>query len=108
MTKKTKSKKTKSKKTQNWFSRLFSGNTKNNVPLSKKKDIAKKWCKKQKMRISPNARGRCKIHQDLCKCVGDDGEYPINNRFRWKFGYNSIKYNKSSKCNKIYYKKMKV
>ena len=113
-------KSTKSKKTQNWFSRLFSGNTKNNVPLSKKKDIAKKWCKKQKYRGSPP--GRCEVHQDLCKCEDDGWFAPINNRFKWKFGLNSIKSNNSSKCNKklrngkrragcepkINYKKMKV
>jgi hypothetical protein len=114
-------KSTKSKKTQNWFSRLFSGNTKNNVPLSKKKDIAKKWCKKQKYRGSPP--GRCDVHQDLCVCEDDGSFPPINNRFKWKFGFNSIKYNKSAKCNKkwghgrrcggnvqptINYKKMKV
>ena len=121
--KKTKSKKTKSKKTQktqNWFTRLFSGNTKNNVPLSKKKDIAKKWCKKQKYN---GYIGDCSIHADLCKCDDDGWFAPINNRFKWKFGFNSIKYNKSAKCNKkwgqgrrcggnvqptINYKKMKV
>ena len=113
---------TKSKKRQNWFSRLFSGNTKNNnVPLSKKKDIAKKWCKNQKYRDSPP--GRCNVHQDLCVCEDDGSFPPINNRFKWKFGFNSIKYNKSAKCNKkwghgrrcggnvqptINYKKMKV
>jgi len=67
-------------------------------------------------------KGACDIRQDLCRC-DDDGWYaPINNEFKWKFGYNSIKYNKSSKCNKkwgqgrrragcspkIDYKKMKV
>jgi hypothetical protein len=113
----------KSQKNQNWFSRLFSGDTKNNnIPLSKKKDIAKKWCKNQKYRGSPP--GRCNVHQDLCVCEDDGWEAPINNRFKWKFGFNSIKYNKSSKCKvnkktfrkkkstfcapKINYKKMKV
>jgi len=88
----------KNKKSQHWISRLFSGNAKNNVPLSKKKDIAKKWCKKQKYRGSPP--GRCEVHHDLCKCEDDGSLSPINNRFKWKFGFNSIKYNKSSKCNK--------
>jgi hypothetical protein len=108
----------KTQKTKNWFLRLFSGNAKNNVSLSKKKDIAKKWCKKQKYRGSPP--GRCAVHQDLCKCEDDGWFAPINNRFKWKFGFNSIKYNKSSKCKigrkkkssfctpKIDYKKMKV
>ena len=90
----------KSKKTQNWFYRLFSGNTKNNVPLSKKKNIAKKWCKNQKYRGSPP--GRCSIQQNLCKCEDDGSQEPINSRFKWKFGYKSIK------SKKINYKKMKV
>ena len=111
----------KTKKSQNWFSRLFSGNTKNNVPLSKKKDIAKKWCKKQTYK---GYVGDCSIHGDLCRCDDDGWFAPINNRFKWKFGFNSIKYNKSAKCKvnnktgrkkkssfcepKINYKKMKV
>jgi len=109
----------KSKKSQNWITRLFSSKS-NNVPLSKKKDIAKKWCKNQKYRGSPP--GRCNVQQDLCVCEDDGWEAPINNRFKWKFGFNSIKYNKSSKCNKTWgqgsysrgcypkidYKKMKV
>jgi hypothetical protein len=85
-----------SKKSQNWFTRLFSGNTKNNnVPLSKKKKIAAKWCKKQ---VYKGDTGRCSVHQDLCKCEDDGWDAPIDNRFRWEFGFNSIKYNKSEKC----------
>ena len=65
MPKSKKNKKTqKTQNTQNWFSRLFSENTKNNVPLSKKKDIAKKWCKKQVYR--GDSSGRCSIYNDLC------------------------------------------
>ena len=75
-------------------------NTKNNVPLSKKKNIAKKWCKNQKYRGSPP--GRCSIQQNLCKCEDDGSQEPINSRFKWKFGYKSIK------SKKINYKKMKV
>ena len=120
MPKSKKSKKSnKSNKSKNWLMRLFSRNS-NNIPLSKKKEIASKWCKKQVYK--GDSSGRCSIHNDLCKCE-DDGWYsPINNKFRWKFGFNSIKYNKSSKCNKkwgqgrrragcspkINYKKMKV
>ena len=120
------SKKTKSKnttKSQNWFTRLFSRNTKNNnVTLSKKKNIAAKWCKKQVYK--GDSSGRCSVHQDLCKCEDDGWDAPFDNRFIWKFGVNSIKYNKSEKCKinnktgrkkkssfcspKIDYKQMKV
>jgi hypothetical protein len=110
------SKSKKSKKSQNWFTRLFSRNTKNNnVPLSKKKAIADKWCKKQKLLDISGGEGKG-------VCVGSREDSLINYRFRLKFGFNSIKYNKSSKCNKkwgqgrrrsgcspkIDYKKMKV
>ena len=92
MPKSTKSKKT--KKSQNWFSRLFSENTKNNVPLSKKKDIAKKWCKKNGYFNSGD------MGEGEGACVGSRGFSLSNYKFQWKFGFNSIKYNKSSKCNK--------
>jgi hypothetical protein len=86
-TKKNQSKNT--KKNQSWFSQLFSSKS-NNIPLSKKKDIANKWCKKQKL-LDDEGGG---------VCVGERGDPLINYRFRLKFGLNSIKYNKSSKCNK--------
>jgi hypothetical protein len=103
----------KSKNSKNWLTRLFSSKS-NNVPLSKKKDIAKKWCKKQRLLDGGEGRG---------VCVGmREDSFPVNYKFRLKFGLNSIKYNKSSKCNKkwgqgrrragcspkIDYKKMKV
>jgi hypothetical protein len=87
--KKNQSKKNQSKKSQSWFSQLFSSKS-NNIPLSKKKDIANKWCKKQKL-LGDEGGG---------VCVGERGDPLINYRFRLKFGLNSIKYNKSSKCNK--------
>jgi hypothetical protein len=120
MSKSKKSKKSKkSQKSQNWFTRLFSSNS-NNTPLSKKKSIADKWCKKQVYK--GDTSGRCNVNKDLCKCEDDGWFEPIDDRFRWKFGFNSIKYNKSEKCNKkwgqgrrssgcspkIDYKKMKV
>ena len=116
-----KKQKKKNNNSQSWFTSLFSRNTKNNkVPLSKKKKIASKWCKKQVYK--GDSSGRCTVHQDLCKCEDDGWDDPIDSRFKWKFGFNSIKYNKSEKCNKkwgqlsqkvgcspkIDYKKMKV